>query len=152
MLARDIGKRRRSKHTGRGSAGSRGSSAGSSAGGLGDGATSSTREVGLGAGEEAGEAVGLALGVLLRVLGAAAALVALGSALVGGSSLGRVGASNALACGLAGHVAGGAVHDAADLGGQGGLGRRSRGDGGRLLGENAGSESEDGNGVLHVDG
>ena len=109
-------------------------------------------EVGLGAREEAGEAVLLALGVLVGVLLGTASLVAVRSALGGLVDLRSVGARVAHARGLARYIACVALLDAADLRREaGGCGRgRSAGDGGRL-GEDAGSKSENGNGVLHVD-
>ena len=114
-------------------------------------ATSSTSEVGLGGREEASKAVGLAFCECVGVGLGTIALVALCGAFVGGSSLGRVGTSNSLASGLAGHIGRVAVLDTADGRAKAGLGSRSAGNGGRLLGqgEDAGGESKDGDGVLH---
>lgn len=97
----------------------------------------------------------MTLRIFLGGLGGTVTLVALGSALSGLVDLGSVGARVAHASGLACHVPGVALLDAADLRGEGGRGGRggSAGDGGRLLGqgEDAGGESENGNGVLHFD-
>lgn len=80
-------------------------------------------------------------------------MIALRSALVGLGGLGGVGTSNSLAGRLAGNITSIAVEDAADLRGKTGRGGGSAGDGSGILGqgEDAGSESEDGNGVLHGD-
>ena len=110
---------------------------------------------GLRAGEKALKARCLALGISLSGSWGAIALVALGSALVGLDGLGGVGTSDTNTLGLAGHIGGVALVNAADQAGGRRVEAGSRGggagDGRVLLGKRKddGGQSGDSKRVLH---